>query len=339
MKILLISPLGFPINENTKYTGIEKLVWQYSQELVKEHDITVIGHADSKFPEKVKNLSTQVSSPDILNELRAYQSYSHLYHKFDIIHDFSHLHLAARFNKLPTLNVFWHAPALVKFPKAPYNIIALSHWAAREFKRIYNQEARYQETIVIDPKEYHPEGERDDRFLTIGRMAPEKGNLEALILCQKANVPLDVVGGRGAEKIGNEPLTEYEIATLQRAQKPPNQFYGEVADEVKISLMKKCKALIYATNHPEVTSHKIQEAMFCGAPVIVPRLGGIPEIVTNGMDGFLCQTEPEYLEAIKNVDKLEPEKTRGALVLKYALNNVVANYIPLYERVANGERW
>ena len=192
---------------------------------------------------------------------------------------------------------------------------------------------------MIDPEIYHPAGERNDRFFTIGRMAPEKGNLRALQLCMKAGVPLDVAGGRGAEKSVTEPLSDYEQACHTLAETPPNQFLGEVTDEVKVNLMQTCKALIYATDHPEVTNHKVQECMFCGAPVIVPAIGAMPEIVTQGVDGFLCRTDEEYLTAIKNIDRLNPTQTHDAVVQKYSIKETVGNYIPLYTQVAGGLRW
>lgn len=337
MKILLISPLGFPINPSTKYAGIERLVWEYSKELSKEHDVSVFGHAQSIYPEKVKNLSI-LSSDSFRGEILAYQSYGYLLRTFDVIHDFSHLHLASRFNiNLPSLNIFWHAPALARYEKSPYNIIALSQWAAREFKRIYRQEARYQQSIAIDTSLYKPASNRGDRFLTIGRMAPEKGNLASAMLCKKLGESLDIVGGRGAEAIGGTPLTRYEQQIQDICDGKQVRFLGEISEEEKIRVMQSCKALLYCTNHPEVTSHKIQEAMLCGAPVIVPRLGALPEIVNHGIDGFLCADEDEYLEAMKNVHGVKPDYEK--LSERYSIENVVKNYIPLYEEVSKGLRW
>ena len=59
MNLLLISPLLFSINENTRYAGIERLVAEYAQELVKEHKVTVMGHADSVYADGVSLLPTR----------------------------------------------------------------------------------------------------------------------------------------------------------------------------------------------------------------------------------------------------------------------------------------
>ena len=326
------------------YAGIEKLVWQYASELSKNHQVSVIARSDSVFPSNVEVFGYQ-PQPDedtnIPSELAAYQLYQSKIRQFDVIHDFSHQHLASRFYaNLPSLNIFWHAPALAQYPKAPYNIIALSQWAAREFKRVYGHPAKFQQSIVIDPAVYIlSQRHRNDRFYSLGRMGAEKGNLEAAYLCKKAGVPLDIQGARGLENAPDSPLTDYEKKVLDFCDGEQIKYLGDLPEEKKIQMMQTNKALIYATNHPEVTSHKIQECLFCGMPVIVPNLGAIPEIVTHGINGYLCSTEQEYSEAIQNVDKLEPMKLHAEVVRKYSLGNVVNDYIPLYEQVMKGLRW
>lgn len=341
MNILLISPLGFPIRPESRYTGIERLVYEYAKELVKEHDVTVMGHTDSIFFDSVKVLPHKPFSKDsVAEELRHFQEYQYTLRTFDVIHDFSHLHLSSRFMpNLPILSIFWHAPCVARYPKAPYNLIALSNWAAREWKRIEGYTAKYQQSIVIDTDIFVPLKERGDRFVTIGRMAPEKGNLNAILLCKELGLPLDVVGGRGAEAIFGSPETDYEKEIKKNCDGEQIRFLGEVTEDEKLKLMQSCKALIYCTNHPEVTSHKVQECMLCGAPVIVPALGAIPEIVTQGVDGFICNTKQDYITAIQGVDMLNPSATYEQIKEKYSVQNVVKNYVELYKEVANGLRW
>ena len=266
------------------------------------------------------------------SERIAFQQYQSKIRQFDVVHDFSHQHFASRFlPNLPSLNIFWHAPALAKYPKSPYNIIALSHWAAREFQRVYHQKAKYQQSILIDTEVYRLDGAHADRFLTIGRMAMEKGNLRALLLCQQLGVPLDICGG------DSDP--SYKARIMDLCDGKQWVFHGEVTDAEKIKLMQSCKALLYATDHPEVTNHKLQEALLCGAGVIAPRLGAQPEIVTEGVNGYLCVSNEEYLKAMQSIDKLNPLSTRDELVQRYAPQYVVGNYLPLYQEVAQGLRW
>jgi glycosyltransferase involved in cell wall biosynthesis len=168
-------------------------------------------------------------------------------------------------------------------------------------------------------------------------MGKEKGNLNAVYLAKALGLKLDVAGGRGSERVSGDNLTDYEKQIMAECDGEQIRFIGEVAEEEKISLMQNCKGLLYVTNHVEITSHKIQECLLCGAPVIVPNHGGFPEIVTSGVDGFLCRSE--YIEAVKNVGKLTPYATRKAVAEKHKPENVGRNYIKLFEQVANGLRW
>ena len=86
MKILLISPIVTPITPETRYAGIEKLVLQFATELVKNHDVSVMCHQESVFPDQVKKLpAIQVGNPFIHAELRHYQSYQYTLRIFDKI--------------------------------------------------------------------------------------------------------------------------------------------------------------------------------------------------------------------------------------------------------------
>ena len=339
MKILIVSPLGFAINAQTKYAGIEVLVWNYSQELSKNHDVSVLGHADSIFPDKVQLLPYKPQG-NFDAELGQYQQYQSILRQFDVIHDFSHLHLASRFNpNLPSLNLFWHAPNEFQYPKAPYNIIGLSKWACREFKKAYHQEAKYQQSIALDTNLYKTsDRHRNDRFLCVGRMGAEKGNLEAALLCKELGVPLDIIT---ASETKTGEISDYAKEVMAIADDKQIKIWWEkdYTTESKIKMMQTNKALLYVTNRPEVTTHKGYEALLCGMPVIVPGIGACPEWVTQGVDGYLCRTKSEYIEAMTNVNRLDPMKTLDANIVKLSISNVVKNNIPLYQEVANGLRW
>jgi len=289
-----------------------------------------MGHAESEYPEGVNLFPTTPPIGDIFlrDEIAQYQSYQQVLEFFDVIHDFSHQHLVARNRvNLPTLNIFWHDPGVALFPKAPYNIIALSEWAAQRFKRFYKQDAKYQQSIIIDTEIYRPWGRRNNRFLSLGVIHPRKGHLEALAYCKEAGVPLDIVG-----KLSED--TRY-CGLIKKS----GCYLGEVSDEEKLILYQSCRALIYPSQEAEVTNHKLQEAMLCGAPVIVSNIGAMPEIVTHGVDGFLCKNKAEFVGAIKKVEELTPDATRASVVQKYGVKGVIEGYMPLYEKVRAGFRW
>jgi len=74
-------------------------------------------------------------------------------------------------------------------------------------------------------------------------------------------------------------------------------------------------------------------------PVIVSNIGALPEIVSQGVDGLLCNNEEQFLQAIEEIDRVNPLPTYEQFKAKYSIENVVAANMKVYEDVANGLRW
>lgn len=330
MKILLISPLAYPASADMKYGGVERLVWQYANELSKEHEVSTWCLEGSQFSGETY---TVPNVEPLMNEVKAYQSYSYKLREYDVIHDFSMLHIAARSGKFKACSIFWHDPR-VQYKKAPYNVIALSRWASWEFRKYYNQEARYQQSIVIDTEVYKPSGERGERYLTLGKMSPEKGNLNAVIFAKNEGLKLDIVGGRGSEVSPDAPLSDYEKEILSYCN-DDIKFLGEVGEAEKIKLLQSAKGLLYITDHAEVTSHKIMEATACGCPVLAPNIGAMSEVVDSST-GVLFESIDELPHAVKKLDNI---KDCAEFAKQWDIKKVIEDYIPLYEEVAQGKRW
>jgi glycosyltransferase involved in cell wall biosynthesis len=273
MKILVNSPIELPFTTGSRYTGLEKLAVQFAEQWAKlGHEVSIIAHKDTNIEQSVKLLPCEgyetIVRPDHA-EIHSFQKYQSEFYNYDVIWDISHLHLPARYMPhLKTANVFSANPEYEKKAgsvKAPYNLISWSKWGVREIRKWYKQDSRYQETIMVDPEVFKPNPniKRGERFITIGRMSPPKGNLNAVMLCKELGLPLDVCGGRGAEKSAGDELTKYEKHIQSLCDGKQIVFYGEVSDEQKIELLQSCKGLLYVTDHVEITSHKVQEAMMC----------------------------------------------------------------------------
>lgn len=345
MKILVFSPLELPYTVGVRYTGLERLAVQFAEEWAKlGHDVTILAHKDTNTTVRILPCEgyETIKRPTHA-EIIAFNNYQSEFYKYDVIWDIGHLHLIARYMvNRPTVNVFGANPEYEHnygHVKAPYNLISWSKWGVGQIRKYYHQASRYQETIMVDPEVYKPKEKRGDRFLTIGRMAEPKGNINAVLYCKELGIPLDVAGGRGSEKYAGQELTDYEKEIIKLCDGKQIAYHGEVSEEKKVELMQSCKALLYITNHVEITSHKIQECLLCGAPVIVPNHGGFPEIVTQGVDGFLCKSQGEFIDAIHNVDRLDPSRTKDEITHKYSPKTVAGDYIKLFEQVANGLRW
>ncbi len=328
MRILVNSAIAVPLSPNGQYYGCERLSYEYALKF-KEfgHSVSFVAVEGSSLPEGIELIPAIQN-----NEKDSYTRYASRLKEFDVILDLSHQHWPAmNMDGLPVVNIFWHDPYLAKFPEPKYNVIAISQYAKRVFEEVYKQEAYYQETIEVDPEVYQLGYGNSNRFLAVGKMSQEKGNLEAIRLARKLGVSLDVVGGR----MPTDP-DEYE-ALVKFLAYGNIKCWGNTTDQAKITLMQNARALIYPVYQLEIHSHKSVEAMMCGCPVITYNFGAMSEVIKDSYGGFVVNSEEEFLWAMDRT--LDREKVRQYAVDRWAVDKIVKNYLVLLEEVVSGRRW
>ena len=335
MKISVIAPAVLLVGSR-KYGGIEKLVSDFSEVLVSAgHTVKVAAPVQSRLPKGVEHIPTVALPAEYDREDLAYKKYASHIADSDLVHDFSHRHVYARNHPdRPTLNVIWDN-LTVKYDKAPKNIAAISEWQRQTFEILYEKSARYVPTVCADENHFIPANEKSDRFLIMGKMSSDKAIISALALCKLIGAPADVVGGG---LVTDDPSYRHNVMRLCDGER--FTFWGEVDDEVKIQLMQRAKAVINPRFIPEASWHVGIEAMLCGTPVIVYGHSSYPEIVANGVSGYVCRPfdEGEFLSAMKHVGSLKPQQVRE-FALRYSRTKVVGDCVQTYKKVAEGESW
>lgn len=138
--------------------------------------------------------------------------------------------------------------------------------------------------------------ERSDAgwFLVATRLSPEKRIDIALEAARLAGARI-VVAGDGP------------CAAELMSRFPEVEFLGRVSsDEVK-SLLVRCRAAVVTSVVPENAPMAVLEAMAVGTPVIAPALGGIPELIGDGVGGVLTPPgDPEVVAAAIRVFSDDP---------------------------------
>jgi len=334
LKILFISSNVLPVPPNA-YGGIEALLYDFACWFSRKHDVTVAAVKGSKLPREIKLIETIDHLKYQDREDLAFKFYEKYLNDYDVIHDFSHQHIAARsFSNLPILNMIWD-PILIKYDKANYNLITLSEWQKRRVHNVYNKDSRFLH-LPINANKYKPrKGGKKDFFIFIARMTKGKGALEAAKLAIAKRVSLKIIGG----SIASDPK-DYENL-VKRISKGSNfiTFLGNVPEKKKILELRKAKALLYPLLQVEATSMVIPEALMCGVPVISLKHSSLPELVDNGQTGFLCNNLEEMQEAMDNIDLINRETCRKKALEKFSSENIFQKYEDLYLRVMKGERW
>lgn len=161
----------------------------------------------------------------------------------------------------------------------------------------------------FDPDDFEFSEKKEDYFLFISRLIKRKGILTAYLATKAIGAKLIIAGQGGIVKenghlVDNHPQ-EFDI--------PPDsnwEYIGYADIEKRKELMVKAKAVFVPTEYLECFGGVNVEARLSGTPVITTNFGCFPEYVENGVDGFRCNTLQDFVDACKNVDKLDSKVIR-----------------------------
>jgi glycosyltransferase involved in cell wall biosynthesis len=198
-----------------------------------------------------------------------------------------------------------------------------------------DQAARAPE-IAIDRVIHHgldieqfPVGRGDGGYLLfLGRMVPDKGVREAAVLARTAGRPLVI-----AAKMREPSERAYFAEEVRPLLGDDIVFVGEAANGTKLNLLAGAAALLNPIRWPEPFGLVMTEALACGTPVLTSQVGAAPEIVDDGVTGFLCADDAALVQAIERVDELDRAACRAAVVERFSTERMVAAYIALYRDV------
>ena len=157
------------------------------------------------------------------------------------------------------------------------------------------------------PRDLHTFREASGTYLAfLGRLSPEKGIEQAVEIARRAGMPLRV-----AAKIYPEERPYYEqvIEPLFRAS-PWVEFVGEVGGAAKDDFLGNAHALLFPIDWDEPFGLVMIEAMACGTPVVAFRRGSVPEVMADGVTGFVVDDVDEAVEAVGRVGRLSRRACR-----------------------------
>ena len=180
------------------------------------------------------------------------------------------------------------------------------------------------------------ERRRSDALCFVGRVAPEKGIVEAIEIARKAGRPLRI-----AAKIGpNPPERDYNTDVFQPALKAAGsdvEFLGELDQVDRDLLFAGSYAALMPGSWPEPFGLVAIEALACGTPVIARRIGGLPEIIRDGVDGFFGDDVDQLAFKIAGVDDLDREAIRASVLERFSAERMTDGYESLYRSMVEGD--
>ncbi|HZV76455.1 MAG TPA: glycosyltransferase family 4 protein [Candidatus Babeliales bacterium] len=177
----------------------------------------------------------------------------------------------------------------------------------------------------IDPAQFTFSDRPGEYLCFLGRFHPEKGTHLAIEIARRAGVRL---------KIAAIPHDEVYF----REQVAPHIdgdrviFLGAVEREARNELLAGALALVHMTTRPERFGLTTIEAMACGTPVLAARMGSMPEIVVNGVTGFLCDGIDEAVAKVPSLGSLDRAACRARVEQEFSIERMIDRYVGAYAR-------
>jgi len=209
----------------------------------------------------------------------------------------------------------------------------------------YNDGAHY---VAISEADRHPtldyaatihHGIEMDRFplnpepgeylLFYGRIHPDKGTATAIEVARRAGLPLVVAG-----IVQDTGYFDQEVAPHLDGERV--RYLGPVTREQGAELLGGARALLHLIDFDEPFGLSVVEAMACGTPVITHRRGSMPEIVVEGVNGFMVESADAAVEAVLASVGLDREQVRATVEQRFDQARMVDEYLSLYRRLVVG---
>lgn len=177
----------------------------------------------------------------------------------------------------------------------------------------------------IDPSQFTFNEKPGEYLVFLGRFHPEKGTHLAIEIARRAGVRL---------KIAAIPQDEEYFATQVAPQIDGDrvQFLGAVERAGRDELLRNALALVHMTTRPERFGMTMIEAMACGTPVLGARMGSIPEIVEDGVTGYLCDDVDAAVARVPQLGSLDRHACRRRVEAEFTIERMIDRYCAAYDR-------
>jgi glycosyltransferase involved in cell wall biosynthesis len=175
----------------------------------------------------------------------------------------------------------------------------------------------------IDPGQFTFSDRPGDYLCFLGRFHPEKGAHLAIEIAKRAGVRL---------KMAAIPQDEAYFREMIAPQIDGDrvQFLGAVERDARNELLSNALALVAMNTRPERFGLTLVEAMACGTPVLGARMGSIPEIVVDGVTGFLCADVDEAVAKVPLLSTLDRNACRARVESEFSIERMIDRYLGVY---------
>jgi glycosyltransferase involved in cell wall biosynthesis len=344
MRIAQVSPPWLAVPP-AGYGGIEWVVALLADGLAERgHDVTLFATGDSRTKARLEFVFERAPGPKFINEI--WHDSLHTLHAFRDPDAFDVYHLHAPFSSLAAAAAL-RVPAVHTLHGAfdpemrwLYSLVKDRLWfvAISEAQRAHMPDLNYAGVVYngVDLPLYPFRAEKEDFLLFLGRAAPEKGVLRAVLTAREAGMRLVV-----AVKVAHPTEEKHWRDEVLPAMPPDATVLGEITLQEKVDLLSRARAVLFPIDWEEPFGLVMTEAMACGTPVIATPRGSVPEIVVDGETGFVVSVEDyprEAAMALRRLGEIDPVACRERVETRFSKEAMVAGYERVYGLAADQPR-
>jgi glycosyltransferase involved in cell wall biosynthesis len=210
---------------------------------------------------------------------------------------------------------------LVSISNAQRGPLPEMHWVATVYHGLPQDAFRFDPT----PGKY---------LAFLGRLSPEKRPELAIEIARRAGIPLKI-----AAKVDEANQEYFETVIKPLLVAPGVEYLGEIGGVEKQKFLAEALALLFPIDWPEPFGLVMIEALACGTPVIARPCGSVPEIIRDGVSGFVREGIEELVQAAREIGDLQRRNCRDEFESRFTLEHMVAAYEQVYYELLAEPSW
>jgi len=338
MRILLIMDPGIPVPPK-QYGGHERLVYMFAEEYAKlGHEVSLLAGPDSKINGKVYTFGTNDLKRSRFTKFKeliyAWSFILKNRRKFDLIHNFGRLaYLIPILNSQVKKIMTYGRPVNRKgiklvssFPNQKLIFTACSNYCVSTGNVVGKWETVYN-AIDFSKYELQKRKSEDAPLIFLGRLDKIKGLHNAIEVAIRTNNSL-WIGGNIPSTPDNYKYYKDEIEPQFDGKKII--YLGALDDDEKNHFLGRSKALLFPIEWDEPFGMVMIEAMACGTPVIGFDRGAVPEVIENGVTGFIVEDKFEMIKKLTEIKNIPRENCRNIAQSRFSVSIIAQRYLKLF---------
>lgn len=338
MRIAQVAPLIESVPPHG-YGGTERVVAYLTDELVRQgHQVTLFATGDSTTTAELVACAPQALRLDervvdpIAHQILEIERVASMREAFDVIHwhlDYFHYPLSRRV-RVPSVTTLHGRldlpdlqPLYAEFDDVP--LVSISNDQRAPLPNV-NWVATIHHGMPVD--ELIPHDAPGEYLAFLGRISPEKRADRAIEVARRAGLPLKI-----AAKVDDADRDYFATKIEPMLEAQHVEFVGEIGPERKNEFLGKAAALLFPIDWSEPFGLVMIEAMACGTPVIAWRSGSVPEVIEDGVSGFIVESIDASVAAVGRLHEVSRHGCRASFEQRFTADRMARNYVEVYERL------